>query len=110
MAELSKTQRAVLMSASSRKDRCIYPLPGNLKGGAVAIVARSLLSRGLVQEVPAGCNFVWRHGENGEALTLCATRRAITTLAGSAGEPSTAHTGRLERSIPQQSGPANRRS
>jgi hypothetical protein len=110
MAELSKTQRAVLASAISREDLCIYPLPGNLKGGAIAMVARSLLARGLVQEVPAGSNFVWRQGEDGEALTLRATKRAIAALDGPTGEPSMGHSGAPERPLRQQNGSANRRS
>ena len=41
MTKLSDTQREVL----ARRDRCLYPLPAKLKGGALAKVAGSLLTR-----------------------------------------------------------------
>jgi len=81
MTELSETQRTVLTAAIARKDRCLYPITAALKGGAVGNVARSLLTRGLVEEVPAGKNTVWRHGEAGKPLTLRATDLAASLLA-----------------------------
>jgi hypothetical protein len=82
MTNLSETQRLVLTTALARKDRCLYPITASLKGGAVGNVARSLLKRGLVEEVPAtGETIVWRHEEDGEPLTLRATELAATLLA-----------------------------
>src|SRR5687768_8246034 len=81
MTDLSATQREVLTAALERKDRCLYPITASLKGGAVGNVARSLLKRDLVEEVPAGKNTVWRHGEDGQPLTLRATDLAASTLA-----------------------------
>jgi hypothetical protein len=82
MTDLSATQREVLEAALARKDRCLYPITAKLKGGAVGNVARSLLKRGLVEEVPAGKSTVWRHGEDGAALTLRATKLGGRVLAG----------------------------
>jgi Protein of unknown function (DUF3489) len=81
MTDLSDTQRLVLTAAIARKDRCIYPITAKLTGGAVGNVARSLLKRGLVEEVPAGENTVWRHGDAGEPLTLRATKLSERLLA-----------------------------
>jgi hypothetical protein len=81
MTDLSATQREVLTTALARKDRCLYPITAKLKGGAVGNVARSLLKRGLVEEVPAGKSTVWRHGEDGKPLTLRAADLAASILA-----------------------------
>ena len=80
--QLSNAQLAVLTPALARPDRCIYPITASLKGGAVGNVAKSLLKRGLIEEVPAGdAHTVWRCGEDGQPLTLCATNAAALALA-----------------------------
>jgi hypothetical protein len=96
MTDLSDSQRGVLTAALERKDRCLYPITAVLKGGAVGNVARSLLKRGLVEEVPAGTNTVWRHGEDGAALTLRATRLAAKVVQGK-DSPAPRSTTRRER-------------
>ena len=87
MTNLSETQRVVLTTALERKDRCLYPITAKLTGGAVGNVARSLLKRDLVEEVPAGENTVWRHAEDGSPLTLRATKLANRVLAGEEAAP-----------------------
>ena len=59
----------------------MFPLTTALRGGAVAIVLRSLLKRGLVAEVRLTAqDNVWRTSEVGEALTLRATPLAFQVL------------------------------
>jgi hypothetical protein len=78
--QLTDAQRSILEPACSRDDLCIYPVTAELKGGAVGNVCRSLLKRGLIEEVPAtNERTVWRHGDTGP-VTLRATllgRQAI---------------------------------
>ncbi|RYG84524.1 MAG: hypothetical protein EON59_13315, partial [Alphaproteobacteria bacterium] len=63
ITELSDAQRAVLEPACAREDRSIYPVSAALKGGAVGNVAKSLLKRQLIEEVPADDEHtVWRYG------------------------------------------------
>jgi predicted transcriptional regulator with HTH domain len=82
MTDLTDTQRLVLAAALEREDRCIYPITAPIQGGAVATVARSLLKRGLVEEVPAAHGTkVWRNHDAGSPLTLRATELARSTLA-----------------------------
>ncbi|MFS0738206.1 DUF3489 domain-containing protein [Sphingomonas sp. 1P06PA] len=81
--QLSDAQLAVLTAALSRPDRCIYPIATPLKGGAVGNIAKSLLKRGLLEEVPAcEAHTVWRCDADGHPLTLCATGAAEAALSG----------------------------
>ena len=58
----------------------IFPVTANLKGGAVGNVCKSLLKRGLIEEIPAADpDTVWRHGDAG-SLTLRATPLAYSAL------------------------------
>lgn len=83
MFVLTDAQLAVLTPALAREDRCIFPITANLKGGAVGNVARSLLRRGLLEEVTSAANdVVWRCGEDGTSLTLRATDAAVRALGG----------------------------
>ena len=86
--QLSDAQLAVLTPALARPDRCIYPIEASLKGGAVGNVAKSLLKRGLLEEAPAGdMHTVWRCGDDGRPLTLCATDAAKRALGGAVEQP-----------------------
>jgi hypothetical protein len=86
--QLSDAQLAVLTPALARPDRCIYPITAALKGGAVGNVAKSLLARGLLAEVPAGdAHTVWRCGDDEQAMTLCATDAAMLALSGEVEQP-----------------------
>ena len=57
--QLSETQTMILHTACARKDRAVFPLPAEaaLRGGAVAMVCRSLARRGLVEEVDGSDGF-----------------------------------------------------
>jgi len=83
--QLTDAQRSILEPACSRDDLCVFPILAKLKGGAVGNVCKSLLRRGLVQEVPAAdAMTVWRHDQEGGALTLQATEAGKLALSGEA--------------------------
>ena len=72
--KLSATGRAMLMLAASREDRLVRP--PDLPAAAARQVVRSLLTNGLIEEVPATVDdpaFVWREAEEGLKLALRAT-------------------------------------
>ncbi len=80
MTDLTDTQTLILSSACARENGLIFPVTANLKGGAVGNICKSLLKRGLIEEIPAADpDTVWRHGEAG-SLTLRATPLAHQTL------------------------------
>lgn len=59
----------------------MFPVTASLKGGAVGNVCKSLLKRGLIEEVPANDhNTVWRHDEERGPITLRATPLAYMAL------------------------------
>lgn len=59
----------------------ITRLTATLKGGAVGNVCKSLLKRGLIEEVPATDHTTaWRHDEERGPMTLRATPLAYSTL------------------------------
>ena len=59
----------------------VFPVTTGLKGGAVGNVCKSLLKRGLIEEVAAtDQNTVWRHDEERGPITLRATPLAYGTL------------------------------
>jgi len=74
--ELSDTQRQVLVTACGRWGGYVLPADTTVKGGALKKVLGSMLTRGLVQEAPAGKQQVWRMDESGMALTLKVTKAA----------------------------------
>jgi hypothetical protein len=79
--QLSDTQAVILSAACARDDGLVFPVTANLKGGAVGNVFKSLLKRGLIEEMPASDhNTVWRHDEEAGAITLRATPLAYTVL------------------------------
>jgi hypothetical protein len=76
-SELSETQRQILTTACGRKGGYVLPADTAVKGGALKKVLGSMLTRGLVQEVPAsGKQQVWRTAEDGAAFTLKLTKAA----------------------------------
>lgn len=80
MTDLTDTQSLILGTACARENGLIFPVTANLKGGAVGNVCKSLLKRGLIEEIPAADpDTVWRHGETG-SLTLRATPLAFSAL------------------------------
>ena len=79
--ELSETQTIVLSGACAREDGFIFPVTANIKGGAVGNVLKSLLKRGLIEEISADDpDTVWRHDEEVGAVTLRATPLAYSVL------------------------------
>ena len=80
MTDLTDTQTLILSTACARENGLIFPVTANLKGGAVGNICKSLLKRGLIEEIPAADpDTVWRHGEAG-SLTLRATPLAFSAL------------------------------
>ena len=53
MTKLSDAQLVVLNTACQRDDRCVFPVTLKLAGNAVGNVLKSLLGKGLVEEVSA---------------------------------------------------------
>jgi hypothetical protein len=77
---LSDAQSVILSAACAREDGMVFPVTASLKGGAVGNVCKSLLKRGLIEEiVAADPDTVWRHDHAGP-LTLRATQLAHSTL------------------------------
>jgi hypothetical protein len=80
--KLSDTARALLTAAAMRNDHLV-PLP-KLPVAAARQVVRSMLSTGLVKEVPAPNSdprYAWRTGQHGEVLALRATALGLTRVA-----------------------------
>ena len=81
MPKLSDSQLVVLSAACQRDGRSLYPLTLKIKGGAADKVLKSLLARGLIEEVQAGLHDqVWREDKDGARLTLRATDAAVAAL------------------------------
>ncbi|PRX29945.1 Protein of unknown function [Meinhardsimonia xiamenensis] len=79
--QLSDAQAVILSTACAREDGSIFPVTASLKGGAVGNVCKSLLKRGLIEEVPAtDLETVWRHDEERGPITLRATPLAYSAL------------------------------
>jgi hypothetical protein len=79
--ELSQTQTTILSRACAREDGLIFPVTANIKGGAVGNVLKSLLKRGLIEEIGAADpDTVWRHDEDKGSITLRATPLAYSVL------------------------------
>ncbi len=79
--KLSDTARAVLEHAASREDHLVRP--PSLPAAARDQVVRSLLSKGLVEEVPPVISddaYAWRTGEDGTVLMLRATPAGLTAI------------------------------
>jgi hypothetical protein len=81
--QLSDTQAALLATAVGRTDRVAFPVTLPITGGAVGNVLRSLLRRGLLEEVAAaGDQTVWRCDKAGQPVTLRASAAGILLLGG----------------------------
>jgi len=79
--QLSDAQAVILSAACAREDGIVFPVTASLKGGAVGNVCKSLLKRGLIEEIPASDQTtVWRHDEERGPLTLRATTLACAAL------------------------------
>ena len=79
--QLSDTQAVILAAACERDDGLVFPITAKIKGGAVGNVCKSLLKRGLIEEIPAVDHYtVWRHDEVNGPITLRATTHAYSAL------------------------------
>lgn len=79
--QLSDTQAVILSTACARNDGLVFPVTAKIKGGAVGNVCKSLLTRGLIEEIVAtDLNTVWRHDEAIGPVTLRATPLAHSVL------------------------------
>ena len=69
-------------AACQRPDRCVFPVKSKLKGNAVGNVLKSLLKKGLIEEVPTKSrdDTVWRHDEQHGRMTLVATEAGFAAL------------------------------
>lgn len=81
--QLSDTQTAILATAVERTDRMAFPVTLTIKGGAVGNVLRSLLRRGLLEEIAAADDqTIWRCDDTGQPVTLRASAAGILLLGG----------------------------
>ena len=82
MSRLSDSQLVILSAACQRPDRWVFPVKSKLKGNAVGNVLKSLLKKGLIEEVPTKSrdDTVWRHDEERGRMTLVATKAAFAAL------------------------------
>jgi len=79
--QLSDAQAVILSTACARDDGAVFPVTASLKGGAVGNVCKSLLKKGLIEEIAAtDLNTAWRHDEERGPITLRATPLAYSTL------------------------------
>jgi len=79
--QLSDTQAVILSAACARDDGLVFPVTAKIKGGAVGNCLKSLLKRGLIEELPANDpDTVWRHDEERGSITLRATPLAYSAL------------------------------
>ncbi len=79
--QLSDTQAVILSAACARDDGLVFPVTAKVKGGAVGNCLKSLLKRGLIEELPASDpDTVWRHDEERGSITLRATPLAYSAL------------------------------
>jgi len=79
--KLSDSQLVVLSTACQRPDAFVFPVTLKLKGNAIGNVLKSLLTRGLLEEIPGRADdTIWRYDDEGAPLTLRATRTAFEAL------------------------------
>jgi Protein of unknown function (DUF3489) len=80
MHKLSDSQLVILSTASQRPDGCVFPITLKLKGNAIGNVLKSLLTKGLLEEVPGRADdTLWRY-DDGAPLTLKASPAAYRHL------------------------------
>jgi hypothetical protein len=87
LIQLSNTQTIILSAACAREDGLIFPVTTSIKGGPVGNSVKSMLKRGLIEEIKANdLNTVWRHDEDLGPVTLKATPLAYSALGVGDGE------------------------
>jgi hypothetical protein len=79
--KLSDSQLVVLSTACQRPDAYVFPVTLKLKGNAIGNVLKSLLTKGLLEEIAGRADdTIWRYDDEGAPLTLRATRTAFVAL------------------------------
>lgn len=79
--KLTPTQISILEAAANHRQHIAFPLPGNLKGGAVNMIVKSMLKNGLLEEVePKKGEPVWRETGDGHGVTLAATEAGLAAI------------------------------
>ena len=87
LIQLTNTQSIILSAAIAREDDLIFPVTASIKGGPVGNSLKSMLKRGLIEEIRASdLNTVWRHDEALGPVTLKATPLAYFALGMDGGE------------------------
>jgi len=90
LIQLTNTQSIILSAACARDDGLIFPVTADIKGGPVGNSLKSMLKRGLIEEIKASdLNTVWRHDEDIGPVTLKATPLAYSALGNNGGETMT---------------------
>ena len=81
LIQLTNTQTIILSAACVRENSLIFPVTTDIKGGPVGNSLKSMLKRGLIEEIRASDhNTVWRHDEDLGPVTLKATPLAYSAL------------------------------
>lgn len=88
MTRLSDTQLVVLSAAAGRRSGDVLPMPGTLRGAAVAKVAEALSARGLIVEEMIGHvafddrsrQRIWRWDADGRAFRLRITDAGLEAI------------------------------
>jgi hypothetical protein len=79
--KLSDSQLVVLSTACQRPDAYVFPVTLKLKGNAIGNVLKSLLNKGLLEEIAGRADeTIWRYDDEGAPLTLRATLAAFEAL------------------------------
>ncbi|HXF87899.1 MAG TPA: DUF3489 domain-containing protein [Xanthobacteraceae bacterium] len=79
--KLSDSQLVVLSTACQRPDAFVFPVTLKLKGNAIGNVLKSLLTKGLLEEIAGRADdTIWRYDDDGAPLTLRATQAAFEAL------------------------------
>ena len=80
MHKLSDSQLVILSTATQRPDGYVFPITLKLKGNAIGNVLKSLLTKGLLEEVSGRADdTLWRY-DDGAPLTLKASPAAYRQL------------------------------
>lgn len=79
--KLSDSQLVVLSTACQRPDAYVFPVTLKLKGNAIGNVLKSLLTKGLLEEIPGRADdTIWRYDDESAPLTLRANAAAFEAL------------------------------
>jgi hypothetical protein len=81
MLKLSDPQLVVLATACQRADGYVFPVTLKAKGNAIGNVLKSLLAKGMIEEIPGRADdTIWRYDDEGDPITLRATDAGFEAL------------------------------